>query len=63
MGDNKKGTRGYSMPRAERGNKGVEVMLPPDALEKIDRMARAWTCPRSVAIVRLIREAEEPAEK
>ena len=30
-----------------------------DALEKIDRMARAWTCPRSVAIVRLIREAKE----
>lgn len=63
MGDNKKGTRGYSMPRSERVNKGVQVMLPPDALEKIDRMAKTWTCPRSVAIVRLIREAEEPAEK
>lgn len=59
MGDNKKGTKGYSMPRAERINKGIQIMLPPDALEKIDRMARAWTCPRSVAIVRLIREAKE----
>ena len=30
--------------------------------EKLDRLAKAWGCPRSVAVARLVREAEEPAE-
>jgi predicted DNA-binding protein len=42
-------------------NKNVMLTLPPEEREKLDRLAKAWGCPRSVAVARLVREAEEPA--
>lgn len=60
---NPKGSEWRSTPNAKRTNKNVVITLPPDAREKLDRLAAAWGCPRSVAVARLVREAEEPEEE
>lgn len=39
MGRNAKGTRGYSVPRAERGRRGREITLSDAAWAKLDRLA------------------------
>lgn len=60
---NPKTSKWRSTPNAARVNKNVMLTLPPEEREKLDRLAKAWSCPRSVAVARLVREAEEPAEK
>lgn len=59
---NPKTSKWRSTPNAARVNKNVMLTLPPDEREKLDRLAKAWGCPRSVAVARLVREAKEPAE-
>lgn len=56
---NPKDSKWRSTPNAARVNKNVMLTLPPDEREKLDRLAKAWGCPRSVAVARLVREAEE----
>lgn len=60
---NPKDSKWRSTPNAARVNKNVMLTLPPEEREKLDRLAKAWGCPRSVAVARLVREAEEPAVK
>lgn len=56
---NPKDSKWRSTPNAARVNKNVMLTLPPEEREKLDRLAKAWGCPRSVAVARLVREAEE----
>ena len=59
MGRNAKASPGYSMPRAARKTKGVQVMLAPADLAAVDALAALWGCSRSSAVVRLIRAAAD----
>ena len=59
MGRNAKASAGYSMPRAARKTKGVQVMLSPEDLAAADALALSWGCSRSAAVVRLIRAAAD----
>lgn len=47
--------------RHERKTKGVEIMLPPDLLAKLTRMAAAHPDRSKSAVIRtLLRQAPEP---
>ena len=59
---NPKTSKWRSTPNTARVNKNVMLTLPPEEREKLDRLAKAWGCPRSVAVARLVREAEEPGD-
>lgn len=59
MGRNAKTSAGYSMPRAARRTKGVQVMLSPKDLAAVEELAASWGCSRSAAVVRLIRAAAD----
>lgn len=63
MAGNPKDSPWYSTPRTERRRKGIEVTLPDEALERLERLARARKLSRSAVIEALIMEApiREPA--
>lgn len=60
---NPKTSKWRSTPNAARTNKNVMITLPPEEREKLDRLAKAWGCPRSVAVARLVRKEPEPSEE
>ena len=57
---NPKTSKWRSTPNTARVNKNVMLTLPPEEREKLDRLAKAWGCPRSVAVARLVRKEPEP---
>jgi len=50
-------TSGKSIPRAQRKRRGIEVYLPPAAIEALDELAERDETTRSATVERLIRDA------
>ena len=54
MGGNPKDSEWYSMPRAARRRKGIEIMLPDAAREHLDALAAERGTSRSMVVEELI---------
>lgn len=54
MSRNAKGTPGWSLSRAARKTKGVEVMLTDERRAKLEALAEAWSCTKSEVVSRLL---------
>jgi hypothetical protein len=57
MAGNPKDSQWYSTPREKRARKGIEVTLPDEALNRLERMAKARKVSRSQVVEALIMAA------
>jgi predicted transcriptional regulator len=55
-------TSGPTFPRHKRRRRGVEITLSPEAISRLDEIARRLGTTRSAAVERLVRGAEMPRE-
>ena len=58
MGRNRRGTTGFSTPQAERTNKKVGLTLPPEAIERLEALAKARGRTKSEVVAELLLAAK-----
>lgn len=56
MPGNPKDSEWYSTPRSARRRKGIELTLPDDVVERLEKIAKARGISRSEAVGRMIRD-------
>ncbi|MEJ7728246.1 MAG: ribbon-helix-helix domain-containing protein [Polyangiaceae bacterium] len=59
MPGNPKDSEWYSTPRAARKRRGIELTLPPECIERLDRLAKAAGKSRSEVVEALIRSTKK----